>query len=140
MSKSTQEAIKQLRDYKVTCPNCKKESPLSLWGFVQTYWYERPRGCMDGDNWWPSEDIKQCLLVCPNTCLSGGVNFAVRIYDLPIDRRELDWVFGLVKQITKLHESDLSLIFADHYVQYGDREIENSEERRRAREAELEIY
>ncbi len=123
------------RGYKVCCPNCHKESPLSDWGFVQTYWYESPHGCMGGDNWWGNEDIMQCLLICPNGCHQNGNNLATRIMDLPIQNQEKKWVFGFIQQVTMLSESSLKQIFEDHYVQYGEgKKIENSEEKRRSEE------
>lgn len=119
------------RRYEVTCPCCRKKSPLSAWGFVQTHWYERPHGHVGGNTWWACENIMHCLLICPNSCYSNGNNLATRIMDLPIQEQEKRWVFGFIQHVTRLSESGLNQIFEDHYVQYGDgKEIENSKERR----------
>lgn len=144
MNKSENDAVKQLRKFEVSCPNCKKSSPLSRWGFVQTNWYERPRGCIEGDNWWPEEDINQCLLICPNNChvdeKNNPCNLATRIMDLPMQRAEREQVFGTIKLVTGLEEQKLCFIFDGHYVQYGsDGKISSSEELREERKAELEI-
>ena len=130
--------ILQLRRYTITCPHCKKSAPLCEWGFVQTNWYESPYGCSGGACWNTYDDILQCLLVCPFTCGENQQNCATRIYDLPIERQEKDWVFGLLKKQTGMWEGNLKRIFAEHYVQYGTgKEIETSEDVRRQRENDL---
>ena len=127
--------------YQICCPNCKKSNPLSSWGFVRTYWYENPRSCFEGDNWWSTDDIMQCLLVCPNQCLDDKTNLATRILDLVMDKQEKDWIFSLIKNETDLYESKLLLIFSSHYVQQGrGKKIINSKETRRLKEEALDIY
>lgn len=127
--------------YQICCPNCKKPNPLSAWGFVRTYWYENPRSCFEGGNWWPTDDIMQCLLVCPNKCLDDKTNLATRIIDLKMDKQEKDWVLSIISDETSLYESKLLLIFSSHYVQHGaGKEIRSSEEIRRLKEEALEIY
>lgn len=147
MDKSEKDAVKQLREFEVTCPNCKKSSPLSRWGFVQTYWYQPPYGpChMMGGDYEIYKDINQCLLVCPNNCYVDEKkvqqNLATRIMDLPIPRVEREQVFGTIKLITNLSESNLVRIFDGYYVQYGQgKEIKSSEELREERESEMDLY
>lgn len=124
--------LETTRKYEVCCPNCKKNSPLSSWGFVQTHQYESPHGCSGGDTWWKNEDIMTCLLVCPHLCSGDGNSLAFRVLDLPINRQERDWVFGLIKKETQLWEDGLLKIFADHFVQYRERDgIENSKTKRK---------
>jgi hypothetical protein len=41
--------------------------------YIQTYWYEPPSGCSDGDNWWQGEGQWKCP-----SC--GHTN---RLYDKP---------------------------------------------------------
>lgn len=126
MSESKDSMFEQIRNYKVRCPHCDEENPLHKWGFVQTFWYERPYSCNGGAEWWPNKDIKQCLLVC----LSGDAH-AVRIYDLLIERQEKNWVFGLIQKETHLHTPELFKIFAreNYWLKYGDGDIINFAER-----------
>lgn len=132
------ELIESLRNYELTCPCCKRKTPLNEWGFVQTYWYESPHGCTGGDNWWAHDDIKQCLLICPHNCHPQGGCLATRIFDFKLSRQEMDWVFTLIQKETHLYESDIKLIFNNHYVQHGrGKEIKSSEELRKESE---EIY
>lgn len=141
MSKGDKQAINDLRKYEICCPNCKKSSPLKDWGFVQTHWYESPHGCTEGDTWWADKDIKQCLIVCPNICAGKNQNLATRVYDFIMNKPELDWVFGLIQQITRLHEDDLLKIFSGHFQQYRKEDgIKSSDEIRAERESVLDLY
>ena len=130
--------ILQLREYKITCPHCKKQAPFREWGFVQTHWHESPHGCSGGSCWNTHDDILQCLVVCPFGCSDNNHNLASRIYDVPMNRQDKNWVFGLITQVTHLWENKLTTIFAKHYVQYGESKvIESSEELRSQRENDL---
>lgn len=141
MSKGDEQVISDLRKYELCCPNCKKSSPLKDWGFVQTHWYERPHSCSEGATWCANKDIKQCLIICPNSCAGHGLNLATRVYDFIIEKPEPDWVFGLIQQITHLNEKDLLKIFSGHFQQYGEKDdIQSSDEIRAERESALDLY
>lgn len=43
-----------------TCSNCGCGSKLKNVIFVQTHWYEKPQGCMGGDNWYAGEQNLFC--------------------------------------------------------------------------------
>lgn len=57
----------------VRCGGCKQAFEVRELEYVQTHWYERPHGCMGGDNWWEGEG----QWVCPHC---GSTN---RLYHKP---------------------------------------------------------
>ncbi len=48
----------------ILCIHCNKKSVLSSWTFIQNHWYEKPHGCLGGDNWWSSKK-ECCHISCP---------------------------------------------------------------------------
>lgn len=53
--------VEAYRESIFECKNCKESSALHEVILIQTYWYERPISCMDGDIW--HHDEKN--LLCP---------------------------------------------------------------------------
>jgi hypothetical protein len=46
----------------VLCKNsaCRRGYEIRELDYIQTYWYEQPSGCMDGDRWHPGEGQWKC--------------------------------------------------------------------------------
>lgn len=51
---------KQLTRTKLICDSCQKQFEINELIWIQTHWYEHPRGCTEGDTWHEGEGQWKC--------------------------------------------------------------------------------
>lgn len=78
LSDLKEERAEAYKKIKITCPECEKTQRLGKAIFLQPQWYERPRGCTEGDNWW---DCKHIEVYCPH-CKHRAVYENDKLYDV----------------------------------------------------------
>jgi len=73
---------KRNRKRTIKCKGCNHYHKIEELVAIQTYWYERPRGCTEGDLWIEGE----LQFICPETGITNRLLFDN--YDVPYEERE----------------------------------------------------
>ncbi len=96
--------IKTIKNYIILCTTCAKDAKMLDWKFIQDHWYERPHGCTEGAEWYPSR-TEVCHIVCPHC------HAKLYIYAHPQKKD----IVKLVESIKPLSESDLFSVVENEF-------------------------